>query len=47
MAVFFLTNAVETMIFESIKGRYEKVFFLAFKTNFLKEKKMSEIKLFR
>ena len=38
-----LKNPIEEMIFESMKGKFEKVFYLAFKT----EIKKSELKLFR
>ena len=41
----FLQNSEEKMIFESMRGRYEKVSFLAFKTKIQKKMKKSELKL--
>ena len=40
LAVTFLRNPVEKMILESMKGKYEKIAFLAFKIKIYKEKKV-------
>ena len=43
----YLKNPVEKMIFESIRGRYEKVSFLAFKTKIHKVYKSQKVNFLR
>ena len=40
LAVTFLKNPLEKMIFESMRGRYEKVSFLIFRTKFTRNEKV-------